>query len=657
MWIDTAAAIVRIFGPCQIVQWRAHDPALLKELLLGGCDAYAVGPKQITHPRWISDQSDTAVPRMPVAVLEVGADLDTLRLLDGLRARDDLHGLFLITHGFNGLRKSLDQILFKQGWRRHPGSLSFWDYEGLRDDELPHFSAYQRIPAEAAIRWPIESLLKDRNLHMDMLRESGARADAHIARYALAASLVRPGDTVLDCACGLGYGSAVIATMSQASKIIGVDVDAETVSYANANYGGPGVSFELGDAAALNHIPDASVDLIVSMETIEHVMDWKAVTKQFARILKPDGRLIASVPDRWMDETGEDPSPYHHHVFDWGRLRDGLIEDFVIEARYIQEAPGGFKWTGAARKLQRIPLHHDIEAEWILVVASANPFARAEELRQNFFHPSFGQAFTASGSPMLDYVQFMDNPWLYRTLIQLGERVADDNGTLRRLANWVAGNARPGSADQGAALCVAGYRILEQRQQDDAPQLLEAIKLYHEATDGMEAASNPHVQRWRISSAFLAGRLCELWGDAEEALDWFSLAAHLDWRPYSAALTTKTIAAAFHAARLSLARNNETTALSFFQLGFNTAIEAAHSNPRDFAGSIEAPNPFGLIELGEVMDMGGQCAVAIATLPLWRRSPGAFWSRVDAKRFGVFTWTQAIEAENSRLRAQFHARN
>ena len=91
MWIDTAATVIRVFGPCQIVQWRANDPALLKELLLAGCDAYAVGPGQITHPRWISHQSDTPAPRMPVAVLEVGADLDTLRLLDDLLSRDDLH--------------------------------------------------------------------------------------------------------------------------------------------------------------------------------------------------------------------------------------------------------------------------------------------------------------------------------------------------------------------------------------------------------------------------------------------------------------------------------------------------------------------------------------------------------------------------------------
>jgi hypothetical protein len=374
-------------------------------------------------------------------------------------------------------------------------------------------------------------------------------------------------------------------------------------------------------------------------------------------VLKPDGRLIASVPDRWMDETGEDPSPYHHHVFDWERLREGLIENFVIESRYVQAAPGGFKWTNAARKLRRIPMHDDVEAEWILVVASANPFARAEELREQFVHPAFGAALAASGAPMLDYVKYMDNPWLYRPLIQLSERIADD-GVLSRLADWVADSAPAGSADQGAALCVAGYRMLELRDTHGVTMLLEAIARYHEASgEVMGVTANPHIQRWRISTAFLAGRLCELGGDHDEALRWFSSAAAMDWRSYSPALTTKTIAAAFHAARLSLAHNDEPAALGFFQHGFNTALEATRSDSRDFAGSVDAPNPFGLIEMGEVMDMGGQCAVAIATLPLWRRSPGAFWSRVETKRFGIITWNQALEAENARLRTELTHRH
>jgi SAM-dependent methyltransferase len=653
MSIETAAAITRIFGPCQIVQWNARDTNLLQELLLMGCDAYAVGQGSFEHSRWISRQTEVAIPRKPIAVVEVAADKDALILIDTIATYDHLQNLFLIGPGFSGVRRPLENQLFARGWRRHPASLTVSDYHGMRDDTLPRHAIYQRVPAQAASRWPVADLLKERNLHMDMLRESGSRADAHVVRYALAASLVRPGDIVLDCACGLGYGSAVIAATTHASKVIGVDVDAGTVAYANANYGEQNVRFEVGDASALVHIPDASVDFIVSMETIEHVENWKAVAKEFARVLKPDGRLVASVPDRWMDDTGNDPNPYHYHVFDWNKLCEGLAEDFVLESRYVQTAPGGFKWPQTPRQLQRVPFDSGIEGEWILVVASANPFARAEELRASFRHPAFADALSASGAVVVDFGPYYDNPWLYRTLVQVGERF-NDNAVLGRLAHWVAENARPGSADQGAALCVTGYRILEHRLAKETSELIRRIESY---CQGAEDTTNPHVRRWRISLAFLAGCLSELSGALDDALKWFSLAARLDWRSFSPILTTKTIAAAFHAARIALAFDDEAGALAFFQLGFNTALEAARSNPGDFVGSIESPIPFGLAELGEVMDMGSQCAIAIATLPLWRRAPSAFWSRVNSKRFGLLTWNQAIEQENAWLRDQLQKVN
>jgi SAM-dependent methyltransferase len=647
----TAAAILRIFGPCRVIQWHARDTTLLPELLLAGCDAYATGLRHLNHPRWFA----TDEPRAPMAVVDLDGTPDALAFALALARRNDLQGLILLSRPNTYERQSIERALFARGWRRHPMALQVADYEGLSDAALAPLSAYQRLPPQAESRWPVESLLAERNHHMDMLRESGCRADAHLVRYALAASHVRPGDTVLDCACGLGYGAAIIAAQSRAAMVLGFDLDAGVVAYAQENYGDPNVIFAIGDAASLDSVPDASVDVVVSMETLEHIADWRAAAKEFARVLKPDGRLIASVPDRWMDETGKDPNPYHHHVFDWARLREGLIEDFIIERRYVQAAPGGFKLTNACRTLRQTPLDQDEESEWVLVVASANPFARAEELREAFVHPAFGNALAASGAVVVDFGRFYDNPWLYRTLVQMGERVGDD-GVLGRLATWASEKARPGSADQGAALCVAGYLALGQRQLETATALVQAIDTYRAVTEGPTTAPpNPHVQRWRLSLAFLAGRLSELAGSQDEALRWFSFASNLDWRPFSPVLATKTIAAAFHAARISLARGDEASALTHFRRGLNEAIEAARGDVRDIVGSVDAPIAFGLTELAEVMDMGGQCATAIALLPLWRRSPGLFWSQVDMKRFGLATWTRDVEMENNRLRQALEA--
>ena len=73
---------------------------------------------------------------------------------------------------------------------------------------------------------------------MDMLRDTGPRADAHVSRYEFARALIRPGDRVLDASCGLGYGSALLAGGTLAEFVLGVDVDESAMHYATEHYAG-----------------------------------------------------------------------------------------------------------------------------------------------------------------------------------------------------------------------------------------------------------------------------------------------------------------------------------------------------------------------------------------------------------------------------------
>jgi hypothetical protein len=68
-------------------------------------------------------------------------------------------------------------------------------------------------------------------------------------------------------------------------------------------------------------------------------------------------------------------------------------------------------------------------------------------------------------------------------------------------------------------------------------------------------------------------------------------------------------------------------------------------------GPAERPLPFYLQELAEVIDMGAQCANALAHFDLWDRDPGLFWRQVDVRRFGLASWARDLERENARLRA------
>ncbi|HNR91673.1 MAG TPA: class I SAM-dependent methyltransferase [Dokdonella sp.] len=125
----------------------------------------------------------------------------------------------------------------------------------------------------------------------------------HWHRYAFALPLVS-GRRVLDAACGEGYGSALLAR--HAASVVGVDISPQAIEHARLRYGGASnLRFDTGDAAALE-FQDASFDIVVSFETLEHLEAQQALVAGFARVLADDGLLLISSPDKrsYSDHAG-----------------------------------------------------------------------------------------------------------------------------------------------------------------------------------------------------------------------------------------------------------------------------------------------------------------------------------------------------------------
>lgn len=119
----------------------------------------------------------------------------------------------------------------------------------------------------------------------------------HWHRYLYATALVG-NKTVLDIACGEGYGAQLLS--QQAKKVIGVDIHPETVAYAKQHYAGPQLDFQVGSVDAIP-VPGKKVfDVIVSFETIEHVDAEKQVAflTEVKRLLKPGGLFVVSTPNK-----------------------------------------------------------------------------------------------------------------------------------------------------------------------------------------------------------------------------------------------------------------------------------------------------------------------------------------------------------------------
>lgn len=117
----------------------------------------------------------------------------------------------------------------------------------------------------------------------------------HWHRYAFALPLVR-GKRVLDAACGEGYGSNMLA--GQAAEVVGVDISPEAVQHARARYASrSNLAYEVSDASALG-FADRNFDVVVSFETLEHLVAQEALVAGFARVLADDGLLLISSPDK-----------------------------------------------------------------------------------------------------------------------------------------------------------------------------------------------------------------------------------------------------------------------------------------------------------------------------------------------------------------------
>lgn len=144
----------------------------------------------------------------------------------------------------------------------------------------------------------------------------------HLTRYQGALPLVG-GLTVLDIACGSGYGTQLLA--SAAEHVYGVDIRPEAVTYARERFLEPNVEFLVGDAVEIP-LPDDSVDVVVTFETIEHIEDYRKFLKEVKRVLKADGVALVSTPN---DLEFAEGNHFHLHEFGYEELLALLAEEFT----------------------------------------------------------------------------------------------------------------------------------------------------------------------------------------------------------------------------------------------------------------------------------------------------------------------------------------
>lgn len=175
-------------------------------------------------------------------------------------------------------------------------------------------------------------------------------------REAVRAAQVRPGDEVLDCACGTGDLTLAFAK-TPAKAVIGLDFTAEMLEFARlktdredtpGSIPGPTVRYLQGDAQNLP-FEDGSFDVVSIAFGIRNVQDPSLALREFFRVLRPQGRLVVLefdrpkfAPMRWFNDF------YCGQVMP--RTATWLSRDKSGAYRYLPKSVGAFMTSAELAK-------------------------------------------------------------------------------------------------------------------------------------------------------------------------------------------------------------------------------------------------------------------------------------------------------------------
>jgi SAM-dependent methyltransferase len=137
-----------------------------------------------------------------------------------------------------------------------------------------------------------------------------------------------PGRRVLDLGCRDG---ALTKTYAAGNEVVGVDADHEALAEAAKL----GIETRWADLDETLPFGDATFDVVVAGELLEHLRDPRRLVADVRRVLRPGGTFVASVPNayrlknrlRFLLGRRPEDDPTHLHMFSPSEVR-ALLEGF-----------------------------------------------------------------------------------------------------------------------------------------------------------------------------------------------------------------------------------------------------------------------------------------------------------------------------------------
>lgn len=129
---------------------------------------------------------------------------------------------------------------------------------------------------------------------------------------------------LLEIGCGTGHNLAMLGKFGEVDAL---EVDDIARGMAEERLGRPVLSAPLPELAGL---PDDRYDVVAALDVIEHIPDDDAALEGIARVLKPGGKLVMTVPaHQWM-WSAHDVVNHHHRRYSKSDLKR-LIEGSPLQ--------------------------------------------------------------------------------------------------------------------------------------------------------------------------------------------------------------------------------------------------------------------------------------------------------------------------------------
>jgi len=159
----------------------------------------------------------------------------------------------------------------------------------------------ERLSSSVLAREPEpQALMEDADqirAYLQSSRSNGVLNYIHFFHAVMSLPVIRPGDVVLDLACGPASQLLQIARLHPDARFIGVDASSGMLALARENLAEAGltnVSLQLGDISRLDGFADASIDCMLCTMSLHHLPDTgvlEQTMQQIRRVLREDGGI------------------------------------------------------------------------------------------------------------------------------------------------------------------------------------------------------------------------------------------------------------------------------------------------------------------------------------------------------------------------------